>query len=241
LAGVKVTMGATNIDLTTARVEIRDLKVGNPEGYHSPYLLHADRMVVDIELQKLVFSLGKDIDIEEMVFDGVDVIYEKTLTTSNVNDILTKLSGDQSKAEQKGTVAQTSSTGSGQQSQQASDSTDGEAIVHKVLVQNVGAKMATSMTKGAGVRLEVGDISYEDFSKEMSAHRGFADIVRVIISTILKSVLATVIGKKGIKQLTGAGCCSKGAVSQPGKNKEVDSTSSSKAPQRALTAAAGGA
>merc|ERR1719242_1192189 len=95
MLGVKVELGDLQLDPSSGLVEVSGLTVHNPEGYYSEYLLHADKVVVDIDMQKLIYSFGKEIDVEEMVFDGVDVIYEKSLTTSNLNDLLKKLSSEE--------------------------------------------------------------------------------------------------------------------------------------------------
>jgi len=196
--GVKVTVGALHIIATSAKIEVEDLTIANPDGYHSPYLLRADKMIVDLELQKLIFSMGKDVDIEEIHLSGVDVIYEKAFRTSNVNDILKHLTGEakeQAKAKEDEAKKQAP-----------------EVTLHRVLAENIGAKAASVITRGFGIRLEVGDICYEDFSKEMNAGRGLMEVVRVLLVTLLKSILATIIGKRAIKKVTG--CCSSTA-SQP--------------------------
>jgi len=187
--GVKIEVGDLQLDPASGRVEVAGLTVHNPEGYHSEYLLHADRVVVDIDMQKLLYSFGKEVDIEEMVFDGVDVIYEKSLTTSNLQDLLKKLSDSEESQE------------AGQAQTQKEDI---KVVLHTVLAQNIGAKLATCLTRGHGLRLEVGNLSYQDFDKEMGAGRGMMDIIKTLIKTLIKSVLATVLGKENTKAISGA-------------------------------------
>jgi len=191
MLGVDVQVGDLVLDPSTGRVEVQGLTVANPEGYHSEHLLHADRVVLDIDMQKLLYSFGKEIDVEEMIFDGVDVIYEKGLRSSNLNDLLKKLSETASDKEE-------------QEQEKKKAEGDVKLVLHTVLAQNIGAKLATTLTRGHGLRLEVGDLSYQDFDTEMGAGRGMMDIVRVLIMTLLKSVLATVLGKENTKMITGA-------------------------------------
>jgi len=186
--GVKVELGALSIDPSTGRIEVEGLTVGNPEGWSSEYLLHADRVIVDVEMEKLLYSFGKELHMEELIFDGVDVIYEKGLTTSNLNDLLKKLESD---------------SGSAKAADQDKAS-DVKLVLHTILAQNIGAKLATKLTHGHGLRLEVGDLKYDDFDKEMGAGRGLMDIIRVLIMTLIKSVLATVLGKQNTKAIAGA-------------------------------------
>jgi len=204
--GVKVEMGTVHIDPMTGRVQIYDLKVHNFKGYHSPHLMVADRLLVDIELQKLLMSFGREVVIEEVVLEGVDVIYEKGLRTSNLNDLLNNLQGPETPQD----VSRTSSTTSTDASAQPSEPA---VTLHQVLVRNVGAKVSTVLTRGAGIRFEVGDLWYEDFNEQMQGHRGFMTIVRVLLTSIIKSVIATIVGKSGIKKLTK--CCGPTYASQP--------------------------
>eukprot|EP00931_Biecheleriopsis_adriatica_P032212 TRINITY_DN1881_c0_g1_i8.p1 TRINITY_DN1881_c0_g1~~TRINITY_DN1881_c0_g1_i8.p1 ORF type:complete len:422 (+),score=75.73 TRINITY_DN1881_c0_g1_i8:74-1339(+) len=178
--GVKVEMGSLVVDPAFGRIAIEGLTVFNPEGYHSEYLLHADQVVIDIDMQQLLFSLGKELHVEELVFDGVDVIYEKGLFSSNLNDLLEKID-----------------SGSDEAPQQTQDS-DMKVVLHTILAENVGAKLATKFTLGTGLRLEVGSLKYDDFDAEMGVGRGLMDIVRILFSTLLKSVLATVVGKENL-------------------------------------------
>jgi hypothetical protein len=186
ILGVEVELGALSIDLATGRIEVDGLTVGNPEGWNSEYLLHADRVVVDLEMEKLLYSFGKELHLEELVFDGVDVIYEKGLTTSNLNDVFKLLEPDSSAAEA-----------------EEANASDPKLVLHRILAQNIGAKLATKLTRGHGLRVEVGDLKYDDFDKDMGAGRGLIDIIRVLIMTLIKSVLATAVGKENTKAIAG--------------------------------------
>jgi len=181
--GVEVELGAVSIDPAIGRIEVDGLTVFNPEGWSSAYLLHADRVVVDVDMQKLLYSFGKELDLEELVLDGVDVIYEKGLFTSNLNDLLEMLEINDS---------------------EQAEASDVKLVLHTILAQNIGAKLATKLTRGHGLRVEVGDLKYDDFDKEMGAGRGVIDVIRLLIMTLIKSVLATVVGKENTKAITGA-------------------------------------
>jgi len=239
--GVKVELGEMHFEATTGKVQVHGLTVGNPEGYHSPYLLHVDRAVLDIDMRKLVFSFGKDIDVEELTLDGIDVNYEKALHTSNFNDILSQLSTNPEKStsavgeqmhparvdkvnaesmkhdcvDAKAMIAGGASTVSSAVSQavgtvrravgaEEAGKGERELTLHKVLVRNVGAKVATFLGKEIAARLEVEDISYEDFNTEFGGGRGVVDVIHVLLMTVIKSVLANVLGKHTRTKVKGA-------------------------------------
>jgi len=185
--GVDVKLGSVSNDPATGRVEVDGFTVFNPKGWNSAYLLHADRIVVDVEMEKLLHSFGKELELKEVVLDGVDAIYEKGVHTSNLNDLLR-------------TVEFYNSA----ESEQAKAS-DVKPVLHMVLAQNIGAKLATTLTSDHhGLCVEVGDVKYDDFGKEMGAGRGVTDVIRVLAMTLIKSILATVVGKENTKAITGA-------------------------------------
>merc|ERR1719316_33093 len=96
LLGVDVDVGACRLDLCAGFVNLADVIVHNPEGYKTPYLLSVGKVVVKLSVMKLVKSLGKLIEIDALILNNVDIIFEKNSSTSNVQDILNHLSGPQS-------------------------------------------------------------------------------------------------------------------------------------------------
>src|SRR5688572_24815395 len=49
VTGFPLTVGSFNLPLGRSRIEIRDLRLSNPEGFEDPRCLHADNIVADIE------------------------------------------------------------------------------------------------------------------------------------------------------------------------------------------------
>lgn len=204
--GVKVELGTLLIDPAIGRIQVRGLTVRNPEGWRSEYLLHADKIIVDFEMEKLLYSFGKELHVEELVFDGIDVIYEKGLTSSNLHDLLEHLDSGAAEAEQATTSdvrsagVKTEPASHCRQSQwccrvRTDKEPEAKLLLHTVRAQSIGAKLATKLTQDHGLRLEVGDLKYDDFETEMGAGRGLIDIIRILVTTLVKSVLATVVGK----------------------------------------------
>eukprot|EP00930_Biecheleria_cincta_P001383 TRINITY_DN102524_c0_g1_i1.p1 TRINITY_DN102524_c0_g1~~TRINITY_DN102524_c0_g1_i1.p1 ORF type:complete len:414 (-),score=58.64 TRINITY_DN102524_c0_g1_i1:487-1728(-) len=191
ILGVKLSVGDVRMDALRGTVEILDLVVANPNGYYSEYLLRADRIFVDINTQILVESFGSIVDVEEVIIEGVDIIVEKKLQTSNLNDMLTKLSGSQT-------------CGSGDDPHTSSSHSQVQVVWHKVMAKDVGAKLAWSVTHGHGIRVEVSDMSFEDFDKHKGSDRGCmtcALSARMLLRTLIKSIVATLLGKESTRHL----------------------------------------
>lgn len=183
LLGVKVHIDSMKLEPLSGAVEVRGLKVDNPKGFRSKYLLHADKVVLRVNMTRLVSSLGGTVEVDEIDLDNVDVIYEKALTTSNLKTLLQKLEG----AEQGGKGGKPKPSGQ--------DESSLHLALHKIAVRNVGAKVCTSLSAMAGPRLSVGDIHYEDFDKTSGGARGLMHVVQLVLATLLKSILASILGK----------------------------------------------
>lgn len=89
--GVDVSFGSISVYVSTGEVEITDLVVGSPDGYYSP-LLQIANVHVDLDMSKLIYSLGSEVEVEKVAIDNFTLTIEKTFTTSNLNDFLKFLS-----------------------------------------------------------------------------------------------------------------------------------------------------
>ena len=61
------------------------LTISNPEGFCSEYLLSAGRLILDLNMRTLLSSRGKTVELEEVLLQDVDVIYERSWSTSNAS------------------------------------------------------------------------------------------------------------------------------------------------------------
>lgn len=184
MLGVKIRTESIKIEPISGSVEVHGLYVDNPKGYRSPYMLHAKKLLAKVSMMKLMTSLGSTIEITEIDLVDIDVIYEKSLWTSNINDLMKKL--DDGKGQEK---PQTTD-------ETASSASDQKVILHKINVCNVGAKVCTNLSPMVGPRLAVGDICYEDFEKEAGGATGAMDVFKLVMATLLKSILASILGKR---------------------------------------------
>jgi hypothetical protein len=92
--GVNVNIGKLEVDAAHGNINVEEVLVENPPGYHSPHFVTIKKVTLDLDMGKTLSSLGRKIVIDEATLSGVDLIYEKSFTTSNINDILVHLQGD---------------------------------------------------------------------------------------------------------------------------------------------------
>jgi len=168
LLGTEVHIGDMNLDLASMAIVVNDLLLENPKGgknvWKSEYLLKADKVQIDVEGEKFVFSMGKEMLVENVHAEGVSIIYEPTLRSSNVTDFLHYL-GEPPEVDG-----------------------DLEVMLKKVAIKGVGLKVHVH---SIGPHVELADIHFEDFAKENHGATGIMHIVHILLGTLLKSAAAT--------------------------------------------------
>lgn len=189
--GVDVNIEALTFNPCTGRFVLDNMIIDNPKGFMTEYLLKVGRVNVDVSMTHLIYSGGKKIVINCSEFCGVDVIYENSFTTSNVDEILNFMEKKHKKIEkekdQQVTQKQKLENVEGQ-------GAETQVILKKVVVADVGIKAAATFCGGGGVRVAVGDFKYSDFSKEVGNSIA-DDIIIILMESFLKTIAANVVGK----------------------------------------------
>jgi len=203
LLGVDVEIGSIYPSIMYGILDVQGLVVKNPEGgkYDSEYLLQAKKVHIDIDMLRLFCSRFKHVKVEKLEFRDVDVIYEKGLKSSNIQDVLNFLAGDGKKdpeAPPEATKA-VKSVPKDEAEAEAETATptksDVEVTLHEVKIENVGARAQMKLLGGRGIRVAIADISYRDFTEDVGTS-AMDDVIVLLLKSVLKSVLANVIGKK---------------------------------------------
>ena len=100
LTGTKVTIGSFKTTLKGS-IEVRDFKVGNPEGYHTPHAIEVGSVSIKIDVSTL---LKEEPIVEHVMVKTVRIDVESKGTRSNLTDIqdnLEKIVGQEKSKEQK--------------------------------------------------------------------------------------------------------------------------------------------
>lgn len=101
--GVPASVESVDVSVLRGKVDIKDLEIGNPEGYDSPYMFHMDLLKLDIAMRDL---FKKQVHINKIHIIGPHVWYHQKLTSNNISDFLKQLPGgdkeDKPKKDKKG-------------------------------------------------------------------------------------------------------------------------------------------
>jgi len=233
--GVDIDLGHITSNLGRGYVSLHNFVIHNPEGgvepydasagifcypvshrkYKSPYLLNARDVVIDVDVWMYIRSFGKRIEIENIVFRHVDLICEKTWSSSNIHEVLdfmeerTHKKKEEGKTQTQGGKASASISGKDpEQGGKPGDKKGGkkegkgakctadqtELVLRRVVVEEVGLRVEAQMLGGFGMRLEISDIHYHDFATEVGESMA-DDVARVLLTSILKSAIVNAAGK----------------------------------------------
>lgn len=102
--GVQITVGKAALSICRGYVFLSNLVVQNPEGveWASPALLKLGKIVLKINLWRIITSGAKEIEIQDLVLTGIEVNYEKDMfKKSNVQMIIDFLAPPDDKAKEK--------------------------------------------------------------------------------------------------------------------------------------------
>lgn len=159
--GVDVHIDQIRFNPFNGKLVMEGLQVDNPPGWKSDYLLQVSGTFMDLDMLPLIFSLGNKRIVEDLIQDGVDVIYETSVVSSNVDEV------------------------SGYLSSQSGGS--GSLVLHRVDIRGIWAKYALSALNAAGVSIHVADIHFDDFSNELNSDGVADDIVKILLTTVLEA------------------------------------------------------
>jgi len=194
LLGTNIWVGRAALSVCEGYVNVGGLVVDNPpaqvgRAWKSSCLMKVDKLIVKINIWRLVKSLGKEFQITAIVLEGLQLTMEKSYGAhSNVGQILEHMEASGSGKDKDAAAASAQAA--------KTDSADRilpkpEVIVNLVSIRDIGA---SAILQGTPFTVQVGDLVFNDFNKKLSRKGGSGhvagDIVVAILKTILKSIMA---------------------------------------------------
>lgn len=191
LGGSPVKVGEIDFSLgSKCSVEVDHAIIGNvpDKGFKSDHLLQFSKVMVEVDVGKAVSemiaakSLPKDLEVLQVVVKAAHVLFEKSLMTSNVTELLEalkKTDDDDEKAEA---------------AAEKPDSTDGkkegmQVNVRHVEITDVQLELATTLGENIGVPgtvIALDSIKFQDFAKANGSVK-MRKLVELLVGSILKS------------------------------------------------------
>ncbi len=176
-----VQLDEVNISLFKGKGTIKDFVVGNPDGFNADKSIRINEAEIDIDVGTLMSDV---IVIERVYVDGAEFVYERKLTTSNIDVILENI------AEATGTE------GEEEEIPEPVDD-DGEEIkiqINELVFENGKVALAIG---GRIVSIPLPNISINDIGKKeggVTPQKAAYKIMAVVLKQVSKSAVSEIGG-----------------------------------------------
>ena len=207
VTGTKVTLGGAMISPFNGSGTLKELYVGNPEGFSDGKAFSCAKIHVNAEITSV---FGDTLVIDEIVIEGPEFVYETKLTSSNIGKILDNVN---------------KFTGPSAPEEKSSGPAKKIIIKHFVLEKAMVAVSAGGVTLPVPVpRLELNDIGVKNGGDTPA--QATAEVLQQVLGSVSKSAIAALakgggaLGKgaeDAAKKITGGlkGLLDKAAPSKP--------------------------
>jgi uncharacterized protein involved in outer membrane biogenesis len=178
--GVPVTLEGATFRPLAGTIKLRNLQVGNPQGFNTPALF--DLGAVNLELNSR--SLFSDtIVIHKVEVVAPHITYEKSLRGSNISALMKQLQGAEKKAAEQPAAAKTP----------AQPGPAKKVVIEELVVSDPALNVSITAAGGHYVPVKLGRVEIKDIGKE---HGGatFADALAIVISVITGNIENAVAG-----------------------------------------------
>jgi len=201
--GVNIWVGKAALSLCRGYIFVSNVVVDNPaeQEFTSPALLKIGKMVLKLNLWRLIKSRATEIEINMLVLTGIEVNYEKDfLTNSNVGLVIDFLQPKTATVtevaakvdEKNATAAATKLAGAKDASASAAKPDSPPQIeLHMLQVKDISVNVWTTQT-GKLLSVNLGDMEDKDFQARYAGqqHVLVGDIVAGVLKTFLNTVSA---------------------------------------------------
>lgn len=177
-----VSLDDVNISALSGKGSLSGLKVGNPEGFKNEFILELGQIEVELRTSSL---LSDKIIIEKVHIQNPAISYEKTLTSSNLDQLLKNIEAFTGTEEKKDT-----------------DSASGKKVVIRELLIEGGTIYAG--TFGAGVRMPMPTIRMENVGEQDDGQTP-AQVIQLVLTEVFKSSGSAVSGASEFLKESGKG------------------------------------
>lgn len=179
LAGVPIQLSKVTVNPFGGLVHIKGLVIGNPQGFNTPSAMELSEFKVDLAMGSLFTDT---IVIKQILINGPQITYEKSLKSSNLSTLQENLAPKQAAAPKQETAP-------------AKDPAEKKAA-KKVIIEDFqlnGAKVNVTITAlgGKKMTLPLPDIKMKDIGKD-SGGASPAEVISETFDAISKAVVEAV-------------------------------------------------
>ncbi|MBR4190127.1 MAG: hypothetical protein IKQ55_09235 [Kiritimatiellae bacterium] len=179
--GVDASLGGARIHALKGYASLKELHIGNPEGFKTDGIFDLGEVTVDVDMA----SLGSDtIVIDSIKVAGAEVTYEQGLTGNNIGALLDQLSKEEEIEEEEAEE---------EEKEEGEKKPAKKVIIKKLDVEGTRLNVALTAMMGAVVPVPMPPIHLEGIGEE-SGGASPIEAVRAIIGGVFQAVQAAVAG-----------------------------------------------
>lgn len=181
IMGVPVSVDDSRVSLVQGAIRLEGLRVGNPEGFKTERLFEVEAIDVEIDLS----SLASDtVVIRRVHIEAPQITYEQGLRQSNLGALVAGM-GSESPSPDAG------STGT---------KSDGKRVViEDLLIANGKVNLSVTGAMGLSAPVSLATVRMQNVGGEDGSRGlGVRDVVKMVLDTVLRSVMNAVGGVGGL-------------------------------------------
>lgn len=185
--GVPATLGDAQVRLLRGYTSLRDLHIGNPEGFKTDGLFDLAEVTLRVDRGSI---LTDTVVINEILIKGMEVTYEKGLLTSNVGALLDQLAGDDD------ADADAKKEEAAKEEAEAKDKADKggkKLIIKKLDIVDSKANLTITAAMGHVIPIPLPDIHLTDIGQE-SGGASVGETIQSVLSAIFSTVESAISG-----------------------------------------------
>ena len=183
--GVPVTLAEADIALLRGHAALKNLHIGNPEGFKTDGLLDLGSITVNIDNSTL---LSDTIVIKEILIDGLVLTFEKGLLDNNLNAFIESLSGGQEKPQEEETETEQAP---------AMEKPGKKVVIEKLSItgsrMNLSITGAAALTGGGVIPIPLPPLTLTDLGKEKNGIT-LIEAIREILTAIASTATTAITG-----------------------------------------------
>lgn len=209
LMGVPVRLGGATLNPATGHLTLKELHIGNPDGFRSASLFDMARLDIRLRMRSL---FSDKIVIENIEVSGPELTYERSLKTSNLDQLMKKLEPE--------------SKASAKEKEPAQEKPSRKTIIRELSIDGTRVHVALSALGGHGLTLPLPPVRLSNIGGKEDGVT-FTEAVKQILAALFQSVQQAVRGSGKVlgegAAAVGEGAAKAGEALSEGAGKAVES------------------
>jgi len=176
ITGTEVTVSAVDVAWFSGRAQLKDLVIGNPDGFRAPTAVEIPDATVAVQARSV---LRKKLVIHSIEIERPFITYERQLSGSNLTDIQANIESFVGRVKHHFGINGEPNPGP----------TGGKKLqVNELVIRGAKVKLALTMLGGRGAKVTLPDIRLENLGRDDEGMTG-PELFDVVWKTVVKATL----------------------------------------------------